>query len=302
MRQCCICVADANEQAARALCDNLTARNYHAKAVQSGYELVEFCRGNDVDLLLLNVDLPDMSGYEALEKLRNEPLTHDVTVIFVTEPGAKEDISKGYSMGAVDYISKPYNVPILMIRLESALRERFLYHLPCQLSDSNGVDSLTGLRTRQYVIERLQEEVDKAHRYNFPVSCVVMDVDDVEPVDNELGPVSLDDLLVEIAMAIRSYSRTYDVLARYDGSLFAAVLPHAPLADAESYAKKIMDEVHSTTFSDPNFPTQTQLSAGVVTCSNGAAQGADLVFGEAMRALLRAKSRPHPRLVSKELP
>jgi diguanylate cyclase (GGDEF)-like protein len=109
--------------------------------------------------------------------------------------------------------------------------------------------------------------------------------------------------LVELGMALRNYSRTYDVLARYDGTMFAAVLPHTPLDQAVSYATKIMREVDSTTFSDPSFPTEVKLSAGVVSCRNGKQVGADFVLGEAMRGLLKAKSRPKTtdRLVAQDL-
>jgi diguanylate cyclase (GGDEF)-like protein len=129
----------------------------------------------------------------------------------------------------------------------------------------------------------------------------VFDVDEVRAIDVELGPVSLDDLLVEIAMTLRNFSRTYDVLARYDAALLAAILPHAPLNDAVSYAGKIVEEVNSTTFSDPNFPTEARLSVGIVTCQNGTAQGAEYVLGEAMRGLLHAKSLPGPRIVARSL-
>jgi diguanylate cyclase (GGDEF)-like protein len=102
-------------------------------------------------------------------------------------------------------------------------------------------------------------------------------------------------------MTLRNHSRTYDVLARYDATLFAAILPHSPLNDAVRYADKIMQEVGSTTFSDPSFPTEARLSVGIVACQNGSAHGADFVLGEAMRGLLQAKSLPEERLVARNI-
>lgn len=296
-----ICLADSNKEHAALLIEALTQHNYDALPAASGAEALKVCQDNDIDLILACVSLSDMTGYELLQNLNDNPGTENLSVILITDEGAPQDISRGYSMGAVHCISKPYNLPVIMTSVADAIGERQAHNLLHYNPQSSYIDQLTGLKSRNYLMERLQEEVDKAHRYGFPVSCVVMDVDDVKPLDDELGPVSLDDLLVEVAMTIRSYSRTYDILGRYDATLFASVLPHAPIDDAVSYTKKIMEELNATTFSDPNFPTHTQISAGIVTCSNGVAHGADFVFGEAMRGLLQAKSRPKDRLVARDL-
>jgi len=116
-----------------------------------------------------------------------------------------------------------------------------------------------------------------------------------------LGPVSIDDLLVELAMAMRNYSRTFDILARYDGSMFAAVLPHADMDRAMQYAHKIIGEVDNTTFADPCSPTKTRLSAGIVACQNGSARGAEAVLAEAMQSLLAAQSANGKRVGARNL-
>ncbi|HUW60788.1 MAG TPA: diguanylate cyclase, partial [Candidatus Bathyarchaeia archaeon] len=276
------------------LCEGLKLHNYEACAVHTGTEALDLCAGGGIDLVLLDVCLPDISGYEVCQRLKQAPATREISIIFVTVKGSPQEVAKGFSLGAADYICKPYNLPMVMVRVDAAMREkrrrdrlRLEHEL---LLEETYTDHLTGLHNRRYLLERLQEEVEKAHRYNYPVSCVVFDVDEVRPVDDELGPVSMDDLLAEVGMTIRNYSRTYDVLARYDGTMFAAILPHVPLEDAHRYAVKIMNEVGSTTYSDPNFPTETSVSVGIVACQNGSAQGAEYVLGEAMRGLLQAKS------------
>lgn len=276
------------------MCEGLRLHNYEAVAVHTGTEALDACANGGVDLVLLDVCLPDISGYEVCQRLKQDVATREISIIFVTVKGSPQEVAKGFSLGASDYICKPYNLPMVMVRVDAAMREkrrqdrlRLEHEL---LLEETYTDHLTGLRNRRYLLERLQEEVEKAHRYNYPVSCVIFDVDDVRPVDEELGPVSMDDLLAEIGMTIRNYSRTYDVLARYDGTMFAAILPHVPLEDARHYAVKIMNEVGSTTYSDPNFPTEASVSVGIVACQNGSAQGAEYVLGEAMRGLLQAKS------------
>lgn len=289
-----VLVIDDNADEAIVLCEGLKLHDYEAESAETGEAALARCAAGDIDLVLLDVGLPDVDGYEVCRRLKADETTRDIIVMFVTAQGAPEDISLGYQLGAVDYITKPFNLPMVMIRVDSAMRTR-------QMSDafqlnSEGVtdvaytDHLTGLRNRRFLLERLQEEVEKAHRYDYPVSCLVVDVDEVVPVDDELGATSMDDLLAEIALTMRNTSRTYDILARYDGALFAAVLPHARLEDAMSYAGKIQREIGATTFSDPSFPTQAKLSFGIVTCRNGSSRGAEQLLGEAMRRLLQAKS------------
>ena len=300
-----VCVADDCCEAAEVLCEGLKFHNYDAVMVHSGDEVLKVCAKEKIDLVMLDVCMPNMTGYEVCQHLKANPATQDITVIFVTVKGSPDDISRGFQLGAADYITKPYNLPIVMLRVDAAMQKKLEQDkLRTQhefFLDNSYTDYLTGLRNRRFLLERLQEEVEKAHRYDYPVSCVVFDVDEVHALDEELGPVSMDDLLVEIAMTFRNYSRTYDVLARYDGAVFAAVLPHSPLNDALSYAAKIEQEVASTTFSDPNFPTEAKLSVGIVACQNGSALGADYVLGEAMRALLQAKSMPEERIIARNL-
>lgn len=277
------------------LCEGLKLHDYEAESVKTGEAAIARCQQGGIDLILLDVGLPDLDGYEVCRQLKDNPDTRDIVVIFVTAQGSPEDISLGYQLGAVDFITKPYNLPMVMVRVDSALRTRQMSDVFQQqghegVADGAYTDHLTGLRNRRFLLERLQEEVEKAHRYDYPVSCLVVDVDEVVPVDEELGATAMDDLLAEIALTMRNSSRTYDVLARYDGALFAAVLPHARLEDAMSYASKIQREVGATTFSDPSFPTQAKLSFGIVTCRNGSSRGAEHLLGEAMRRLLHAKS------------
>ncbi len=301
-----MCVADDAVENATVLCEGLKLHNYEAIPVHSAEDALEVCTAGDIDLLLLDVCLPGMDGFELCRRLKADSATRDIAVVFVTVKGAPEDVALGYQLGAADYITKPYNLPIVMLRIDAVARKKIqddkVRMQAEHFLDTSYTDYLTGLRNRTYLLERLQEEVEKAHRYDYPVACVVFDVDEVRALDDELGPVSLDDLLVEIAMTIRNHSRTYDILARYDGALFAAVLPHAPLGDAVSYAAKIMQEIDSTTFSDPNFPTEAGLSVGIVACQNGSALGAEYVLGEAMKGLLQAKSLEERRLVARNLP
>lgn len=300
-----VCVVDDHPEAAEILCEGLSYHDYESFACHSGQEALDLCAAERIDLVLLDIVMPGMDGFEVCKRLKEAAETKHIAVIFVSGKDAPDDVSKGYTLGAVDYITKPYNLPMVMVRVESALQkmnqEQPLHVRHEGVMDSAYTDNLTGLRNRRYLMERIQEEVEKAHRYNYPVSCAIFDVDDIQAIDEETGSVEMNDLLVEIAMAFRNYSRAYDVLARYDDSMFAVMLPHTPLEDAIGYGKKLMDEIDATTFSDPNYPTRASMSVGVVTCQNGDAINAELIFGEAMRSLLKAKSLPEKRIVGNHI-
>ncbi len=300
-----VCVADDCEETAAVLQEGLQLHGYEACVAHTGEKALELCEAGGVDLILLDVCLPGMDGYEVCRRLKAGAHTRDIVVVFVTVRRSNEDISRGYSLGAADYITKPYNLPMVMLRVDAAIRNRKLEdpmggHEEL-LFDVATTDPLTGLRNRSYLMSRLAEELDKAHRYDFPVSCLMIDVSEVHAVDDELGPSSLDDLLVEIAMALKTFTRSNDILARFDGTVFAAVLPHTPLKDAVNYASKILDGVEGMTFSEPCSPTRAKLSVGLAAVQNGATRaGKDVLLGEAMKGLLQAKSVAGERLVARQ--
>jgi diguanylate cyclase (GGDEF)-like protein len=296
-----ICVIDDETLMTDLLCEGLKAYDFEAIGINSGDKAVETCIEHDVALVLLDVTMPGMDGHQVCQALKSNPKTKHITVIFVTAKDNPADHEIGFDLGAVDYITKPFNLPMVMLRVEAALRMQ--HHddpgaLDMELSQNSvDTDLLTGLKNQRFLMERFQEELDKSHRYDFPVSCVILDVDTLQAKDNEKGTVKIDDLLPEIAMEIRSFTRSYDILARFDGTLFVAVLPHTDLAQATEYGTKIMRDIDATTFSDPNFPTKAAISVAITAISNGVITDANRAFGETMKTLLQAKSQPRPNRI-----
>lgn len=288
-----VCVVDDYADEALVLCDGLRLNGYEAVAVCNGMDALARCAEGDVELVLLDVGLPDIDGYEVCRRLKADPKTADIPVIFVTARGSAMDVEEGFSLGAVNYIVKPYNLPIVMVHVDSALRTRAatgpLNHI--SLEDPVYTDGLTGLKNNRYLIERLQEETEKSKRYGHPVSCILLDVDGAAPIDEEAVQVlNMDDVLVEIAMAMRNSSRNYDIIARYDGPVFAAVLPHVSGDDAKNYARKITDEIRAAAMHDPFCPVIPQLSFGLATCPGEGWKGnAHDLLCMAMQNLLRSR-------------
>ena len=301
-----ICVVDDCVDEATLLCEGLKLFGYDAVAAHSGEEALQVIAEQEIDLILLDVGLPDIDGYEVCKRLKSAPETRDIPVIFVTARGSSDDVAHGYDLGAVDYVAKPYNLPIIVVHVDAAMRTRQnttdIVSGPFLLTDPVYTDHLTGLRNRRFLFERLQEETEKAHRYRYPVSCLMLELEDVVS-DDALSPeMSFEDMLIEVAIAMRNSSRAFDILARYDDNQFAAVLPHIHLDSAVSYANKIRKEVNESVITDRWDDNQTALSFGIVTCANGnRPPSADELLAEAMRNLFRAKSGSTNRISARAL-
>lgn len=290
-----VCVAEGCRETASALTEDLAQHDYDVVSVDSGDRAVEVCLQDGIDLLLLDSEIAGMSAKEVCARLEESTRASEIAVVLVD--GTRKAVdgrAENADLAPAEAVPKPYNLPRIILRLDAAVRAKRAVskkRSPGEtIMDSAYTDHLTGLRNKRFLLERLQEEIDKSGRYDFPVTCVVLDVDDLAALDDELGAVSMDDMLAEFAIMLRSRTRTYDILARYDSTLFAVILPHSPLENAVRFAKKIINEVDSTTYSAPTFPTAARLHVGLVECNGNDSPEAEHVLGEAMRALLQAKS------------
>lgn len=301
-----ICVVDDSVDEATVLCDGLRLFGYEAVAAYSGREALARCRNETIHLVLLDVGLPDIDGYEVCRQLKQDPITSDIPVIFVTASGSTREVAHGYKLGAIDYVAKPYNLPIVIIHVDAALRTRQgqmeLLSGPYLPADPVYTDHLTGLRNRRFLYERLQEEAEKAHRYRYPISCMMLEIEESAAGDDSSTVISLDDMLVEVAIALRNSSRTFDILARYDDTQFAAVLPHIRMSDAVSYANKIKHELEVSMVAGSDEERGAAMCFGIVTSSaRPRVPSADELLGEAMRNLLIAKSGAPNRISARDL-
>ncbi len=277
------------------LCDGLALNGYEAVAVHNGQDTLALCAQDHIDLLLLDVGLPGMDGFEVCRRLKASPATAHIPVVFVTARDNPQDIALGLEMGASDYVVKPYNLPFVMVHVDSVLRARQnapekAFHAGLY-EDTANTDELTGLKNRRFLTDRLQEESDKAERYGYPLSCLMIEVDEVTALDEPAENLCLDDLLVEVAMAMRASSRSYDILARFDGATFAAVLPHITREDALTYAGKIGEEIRTATMHDAQCPMVAKLNYGLATSHDTyRCADAEALLSAAMRDLWHSKS------------
>lgn len=245
-----------------------------------GEECVQKASEQQPDVILLDMMMPGMNGAEVLTALSNDPLTADIPVIFLSALGTTDDRVKGLESGAVDYIAKPAEPKELVARVGAAARTKARQ---TEIASRTSSDSVTRLPERDAFEHRLAQEISRSERSSAPVSILLIDLDQLDVVNEQLGRPAGDRVLSEVAEALKSTLRTADVLYRYGGDEFAAVLPDTELGTAYLAAERCraaMAEVQAA-------GTPTRASVGVAQFSSGRA--AEEVIARAEIALFRAK-------------
>jgi len=214
------------------------------------------------DVILLDVNMPSMDGYEVCRRLKASPVTSAAPIIFLTGADSTEDKIKGLELGATDYITKPFDPAEMRARVRAALRTAYLLDL---LSRKAMIDGLTGLWNRGYLDARLMAEVALARRSGRALSCIMLDVDRFKGVNDKFGHPFGDDVLKMVASRLNAGSRTEDVVCRYGGEEFAILLPNTARTGAVELADRMRLAIAAQTL---RFRDQTVN----VTCSMGVAE------------------------------
>jgi two-component system cell cycle response regulator len=261
----------------------------------SGEEGIAKARELLPDLILLDVDLPLVTGFEVCQRLKEDPATVQLPVIFLT--GASEVYAKvqGFDLGAVDYVTKPFEPAELRARVRAALRTKRYHDL---LSARSHVDGLTGVWNRSYFNQRLGEEVSAAQRYGRTVSLVMLDLDRFKEHNDSFGHPFGDHVLQTVGDILHSFLRVTDAPCRYGGEEFALVLTETPEEGAAITAERIRAQIADFPFRPKDKHIQVTASFGVA-CSrifDGQSTSVSRIVTAADDALYRAKHEGRNRV------
>ncbi|WP_291322834.1 diguanylate cyclase [Desulfonatronospira sp.] len=189
----------------------------------SGRKALELAASNPPDVILLDILLPEMDGYQILEHLKNDQHTADIPVIFITSLGDTEAETRGLEAGARDYITKPINSSVLKVRVKNQME---LKRSRDQLARMAHSDGLTGLANRNRFYEILKQEHARHMRSGKLMGIIMLDIDYFKLFNDTYGHVQGDECLRRVAEAIASgLQRSTDLAARYGGEEFACILP-----------------------------------------------------------------------------
>jgi diguanylate cyclase (GGDEF)-like protein len=230
----------------------------------NGADAIEFCRNRQPDLVLLDVVMPEIGGYEVCERLKADPLTEHIPLIFVTAQNEPAEEAYGFEKGGVDFITKPFHANVVKARVRTHLTLKYQSDLLRTLSLTDG---LTGIPNRRQFDQVIQNEWQHCMRAKQSIAVIMIDVDFFKFYNDHYGHQAGDQCLVAVAAALKSkVTRSNDLLARYGGEEFAVILPSTPLSGAEQKARQLEQVVR-----DLKLPHEKSTSASVVTISLGVA-------------------------------
>ena len=260
---------------------NLLKEEYRILVASSGEKALRIARGDSPpDLILLDVQMPGMDGYEVCRHLKSESPANRIPVIFVTAKSGAENEELGFNLGAVDYISKPFHSAVVRARVRNQMNLKIRTDM---LEELSLVDGLTGIFNRRYFDEHFEEEKKRALRNGQPFSMIMMDIDNFKAYNDNYGHGAGDECLQHVARALKdALPRSGDFVARYGGEEFVALLPGTESEGAMTAAEKLRIAVESL-----EIPHEYSPTAGVITLSLGVASPDPESFSESLDSMLK---------------
>lgn len=214
------------------------------------------------DLILLDVVMPEMDGYEVCRLLKENKYTQHIPIIFVTALDNEADEERGLQLGAIDYITKPFHPPIVSVRIRNHLE---LVTIRNQLKHLSSTDGLTGIANRRRFDDQFHKEWGRAQRDKQPITLMLIDIDNFKKYNDHYGHLQGDECLRHVAKSLQALQkRDTDLIARYGGEEFVAVLPNTDITGAEAVATKLLKQIQQL-----HIPHEKNADFGIVTISIG---------------------------------
>ena len=250
--------------------NNMLKDSYEIKVALNGRQAIDRAISfPQPDLILLDVQMPELDGFEVLSLLQKDTRTREIPVIFVTAMDSEGDETKGFKLGAVDYITKPFSPAIVNARIKIHLK---LLRQKCELQEMHQqvlalsfTDELTGIANRRRFNEFLEQEWTRSSRVESSLGLLMIDIDYFKLYNDHYGHNGGDKCLKKIAETlIIQVIRSPDLLARYGGEEFVCVLPGAELDELHKIGQSILDAIRNLAI-----PHEKSDIADIVTLSIG---------------------------------
>jgi diguanylate cyclase (GGDEF)-like protein len=220
------------------LVEQLQSRGYRVIEAGDGEQALAACFRERPDVVLLDVEMPQLDGHAVLARIKADPRLADIPVVFVTSRVTTEDVVDGLRLGAHDYLRKPFEPSELLARVHAAVRNKALQDelrlRNAELELASRTDALTGLRNRRHLEEQLQRLAAEGDR----LSVLLCDIDRFKQVNDTRGHAAGDEVLRVVAGRLRAAARPGDVPGRWGGEEFLVVLPGTGSAEAAALGER----------------------------------------------------------------
>jgi len=263
-KQKSILIVDDSEFHCRYLSGILNDK-YIVNTVKNGRDAIALaCSDDPPDLILLDVIMPEISGYEVCKKLKKMEKTKNIPIIFITGKIDEEDEIHAFELGAVDYISKPFNAILVQARVNTQIK---LKGYQDYLESISFLDGLTQIPNRRKFDHYFELMWNVALRQNSEISVIMMDIDYFKLFNDTYGHQVGDECLKTIAQQLeKTVTRKTDFVGRYGGEEFVCVLPNTNLEDAFMVAEKMRQAIVEL-----KIPHEGSKISNIVTISLGIA-------------------------------
>ncbi|MHB8836665.1 MAG: diguanylate cyclase [Candidatus Methylomirabilia bacterium] len=279
-----------------------------------GVDALALLSRNAVDLILSDITMPRLDGFKFLSAVRNNPKFRDTMVIMLSSHGESVDKVRGLTLGANDYITKPFERAELMARVTVMLKmkelQEELQRKAAALERANldlerlaNLDGLTGLPNRRSFFSRLEGEYRRALRFGTSLALLMLDIDHFKNFNDSYGHLVGDEALRAVGAALSGGIRSYDYVGRFGGEEFICYLPETNSAEALVVAERLRERVSAarvTAVGRGCFPEDVGMtvSIGIATWPDCPAERLDDLVAAADRALYQAKAEGRNRCVA----
>lgn len=255
-----VLIIDDSKDVHRLLKARLRQEDLDFASAESGANGIQLAIDLQPSLILLDLDMPGMDGYEVLRALKDSKTTRDIPVIILSGMQGANDKVTAFDLGAVDYVTKPFDLAELRARVRSSLR---LNQLVRMLAQRAQIDGLTGLWNRAYFDRRWSEEYSRTARYGHPLGLALLDVDHFKSVNDTFGHPAGDAVLMGLAKLLVRGLRSSDVACRYGGEEFAIIMPDTSPEAARQTCERLRQSLEGLTW--PRHPERkVTMSIGFV--------------------------------------
>ena len=247
-----VILVEDNETDCRLFTAYLDGQPYHMKNVRTGEEALSVCASEKVDLLILDVVLPGINGFDVCRHLKDDVATRKIQILMATSLNDLGSKIKGIELGADDFLIKPIHKDELTVRVRALLRKKRYQDMLSTKDDTPLyaaiTDRLTGLYNRNYFYHFINFEIKRCHRQNQGLGLIILDIADFKAVNDTYGQLAGDRILKELGNLIKIHIREIDLPVRYDGDKFMLVLPYVNKAQAKEIAERIRKAVTTYDF------------------------------------------------------
>lgn len=293
-----ILIVDDERQNIKVLTEFLR-KDYKIMASKTGEQALNAVFGpSPPDLILLDIMMPEIDGYEVCRRLKADSRSMHIPVIFITALDSSDDEAKGFQLGAVDYITKPFKPIIVKARVRTHIQLKRKTDL---LERMASIDGLTEIPNRHNFDLTLEKELRRRIRNNALLSLILLDVDFFKKYNDHYGHAEGDNCLRRVAKALAGcVRRVSDFVARYGGEEFVIILPETDRTGAIEIAEEVRLAVIglNITHATSDIADHVSVSLGVATVSGDQPVSPVDVIKEADAALYKAKASGRNRVVS----